>query len=337
MSPLLIALAVLSAAPAKKPARDAGAPDAGASAAAAAMPDAGAAQAAEPGKATLTAVWSESPHRGPILAVAFSRDGMKVATGAGDRVARVFDAASGKLLYELQGASTPVVALAFSPDGKRLATGENALVARLYALDTGKLEKELPHPDKVSGLAFSPDGTLLAVAGNTGTGQVYRVPDGAKAWEFSGRSVAFSADGKWLASAVPAGALRLWDAVKGRMKSEANTAPHQPWLTASADLGLAGTWNPSEKSARLWELRAGKAAGELKGHEKGVSSAALTLDGKYLATASEDLTLRLWDVPGRRFLGHTMLDQIAFIAFSSDGQRLAVGQGNRISVYAIAW
>lgn len=335
-SALLIALAVLSAAPVKKPARDAGAADAGVSASAF-VPDAGAAVAREPGKAVLTAVWNESPHRGPILAVAFSKDGSKIATGCGDRVARVFDAASGKLLYELQGASTPVVAVAFSPDGKRLATGEQALVARLYALDTGKLEKELPHPDKVSGLAFSPDGTLLAVAGNTGTGQVYKVPDGTRAWEFSGRSLAFSSDGKWLVTAVPAGALRLWDAVKGRMKSETNTAPHQPWLTASGDLNLAVTWNPAEKDARLWEVRAGKASGELKGHEKGISSAALSLDGTHLATASEDLTVRLWDVPGRRFLGHTILDQIGFIALSPDGQKLAVGQGNRIGLYAVAW
>lgn len=325
-----LALALLSAAPARK-ARDAGLPDAGAPAAAPSA-DAGAPLP----KATLTAGWSASPHRGPVLVVAFSKDGTRIATGAGDRVARIFDAATGKLLHELAGASTPVAAVAFSPDGKRLATGESALVVRLYSVDTGKLEREIPHPDKVSGLAFSPDGALLAVGGNTGTGQVYKVADGKKAWDFSGRAAAFSADGKALVSAVPAGALRLWDA-SGKKVGEVSTAPHQPWLAAGGNLELAATWNPADKVVRLWDVRGGKAAGKLEGHEKGVSSVTVTADGARAASASEDHTLRLWDLRAQRFAGHAVIDQLAFLAFAADGKRLAVAQGVRLTLYQVAW
>lgn len=332
MSPVALGLglALLAAAPAQK-ARDGGAPDGGAPAPASAV-DAG----TPPAKATLTPGWSASPHRGPVLAVAFSRDGAKIATGAGDRVARIFDAATGKLLHELPGASTQVSAVAFSPDGKRLATGESALVVRLYAVDTGKLEREIPHPDKVSAVAFSPDGALLAVGGSTGTGQVYAVADGKKAWDFSGRAVAFSVDGKAMVSAVPAGALRLWDPA-GKRLGEVSTAPHQPWLAAGGDLSVTATWNPGEKVLRLWDVRGAKAAGKLEGHEKGISSVAVTADGARAASASEDHTLRLWDLRAQRFAGHAVIDQLAFLAFAPDGKRLAVAQGARLTLYQVAW
>jgi WD40 repeat protein len=227
--------------------------------------------------------------------------------------------------------------VAFSPDGKLLAPGEGAMVVRIFRADTGKHAREFPHPDKVSGLAFSPDGALLAVSGNTGTGQVYKVADGKKGWEYQGRVGAFSADGKSFVTAVPAGAIRHWDAVTGKLKGEVKTAPHQPWLAASADLVAVVSWNPLEKDVRRWDLATGTSAGELKGHEKNVSSVAVSSDGAHAASASEDQTLRLWNLPSGHFAGHMVLEHIAFLAFAPSGRQLAVAQGNRLELYAVAW
>lgn len=73
-------------------------------------------------------------HDGPVTAVAFSRDGTRVATGGADKTARVFDAETGKELAVLRGHKGPVSAVAFGPDADRLATGSADKAVRLWEL-----------------------------------------------------------------------------------------------------------------------------------------------------------------------------------------------------------
>jgi WD40 repeat protein len=73
-----------------------------------------------------------------VYAVAFSPDGTRVATGSGDRSARVFDAATGAEISRLDHGS-PVYAVAFSPDGTRVATSSGDRSARVWCADHGQL------------------------------------------------------------------------------------------------------------------------------------------------------------------------------------------------------
>ena len=69
---------------------------------------------------------------GPVAAVAFSPDGTRVLTGSGDIMARLWDAASGKVVASLAGHTDSVTAVAFSPDGTRVLTGSQDNTARLW-------------------------------------------------------------------------------------------------------------------------------------------------------------------------------------------------------------
>jgi WD40 repeat protein len=68
-----------------------------------------------------------------VLAVAFSPDGTRLATGSDDNRARVWDAASGQQLLEVRHGKR-VRAVAFSPDGTRLATGSDDKSVQIWSV-----------------------------------------------------------------------------------------------------------------------------------------------------------------------------------------------------------
>ncbi len=102
-------------------------------------------------------------HEGPVLGMAFSRDGTKVVTACADGKVRVFSVPSWKLLRTLSGNNGPVHWAEFSPNGNWVASAGQDTTVRIWSVATGKLVQTLSesqHPLLTVG--FSPDGKYLA-------------------------------------------------------------------------------------------------------------------------------------------------------------------------------
>ena len=97
--------------------------------------------------------------------VAFSPDGARIVTCGNDGTARVWDAATGKLLLTLAGHTGVIVTARFSPDGIRIATASLDGTNRVWDATTGK---ELLSVEGVFtfDVEFTPDGKRLVIGGN---------------------------------------------------------------------------------------------------------------------------------------------------------------------------
>jgi len=264
-------------------------------------------------------------HEGPIYDVAFSPDGKLIATSSLDNTARIWDAASGKVLVQLKHGAR-VVALTFSPDGKRLATASYDDKARVWNVSSSQEPVALPLGGRGYDVVFSPDGKWLATAGQDGYARVWDADSGQelqhRAHTDAVNRVAFSPDGKWLATASQDGSACVLEAASGKeLACFRHDGPVRS-VTFKPD-GKALATSSDDNSARVWDLATGKPLVRLA-HEGDVMVVAYSPDGKTLATASADKTARLWDATSGNPLARFELGgQVSDVVFSPDGRVLA--------------
>ena len=287
-----------------------------------------------------------------VYSVAFSPDG-KILVGDGAHGVRLWNVTTGhQIRSPITGHTGPVGSVALSPDGKTLA-GVGAHGVRLWSVTTGR---QIGHPltghtNFVESLAFSPDGKTLAGGGYTAYRGQNRVQVWVRMWDvatgrpighpLTGRtgdvgSVAFSPDGKTLATASGDGTVQMWDVATGRLirnlfvghTSGVSSRVSVAFSPDGKTLASGGT----NGTVRLWNVATGRQIGNpLTGHTGPVGSLAFSPDGNTLASGSDDGTVRLWDVTVGRQIGDPLTGHtcwVGSVAFSPDGKTLASGGTN---------
>jgi WD40 repeat protein/energy-coupling factor transporter ATP-binding protein EcfA2 len=277
-------------------------------------------------------------HSAPVERVSFSGDSRWLATGGPGDPARLFQVEDPNV--EPVVLAGPVTALGFSADDRWLAIGSDHGSARLWSTDQlASQPVVVGHDDEVTAISFGPNGRLA-----TGTaGNVTRLwslddpgaePEVLEQTEVAGaeraqvETIAFSPDGRLLATGSGDRQLRLWTLGP----SGSQLLYEQPLDAGVNDLAFSADGDlvaiaVKDEAVLLWDV-AERSFERLEGHNAEVLSVAFSPDGLRLATGSLDGEILVWnledlDAPRQRLNSHT--ERVTSMAFDGEGGRFASG------------
>jgi WD40 repeat protein/tRNA A-37 threonylcarbamoyl transferase component Bud32 len=279
---------------------------------------------------------------GTVQTVAISPDGKLIAAGGGfyrpraEGWLKVWDAASGEPVWSLPPTSgTTVMSLAFHPGGQSLAVGygrysdlnhvgyvrfRRTRDGEPLGDDFGKLV------GGVNAVVFDREGRRLALAAlerievrDAETHTLVKAMPGHTKWAYC---LAFSPDGRLLASGGWDNKIKLWDLASDAQVREIQG--HRGFveeISFSPD-GRQLASVSEDRSARLWELATGREQAAFHGHSGSVFALAFHPDGRRILSGGLDGTIKVWDVVRSRPNGFGTRGWVVSLEFREGGRRV---------------
>jgi WD40 repeat protein/serine/threonine protein kinase len=280
-------------------------------------------------------------HSEPVLSVAISSDGSKIASGSEDNSIRLWDANHGTELRKFDGHSGTVRCVLFSPDDKRIISGSSDDTIKIWST-TGQIIRTLTgHTNDVTCLAV---GRQKIISGSTdGTIRIWDAGTGKELKKISDHNDVVTCltmshpDGEQIISGSFDKTIRVRDASDGSAQFHFKCDAEVLSLAASPD-GRLLVSGGNDNVITIWDLREQQEVDKLAGHKAGVSAVGFSHDGRLIISGSYDRKMKIWDVNSAvEIYSRTWrANSITTAAFTPDDERIVWGSAKG-TVYACVW
>jgi WD40 repeat protein len=262
------------------------------------------------GPATAGGAWS----------VAFTPDSHTLIAGYGDGQLREWRVADGQVVGTLSGHTATVTGVAVTADGRQILSASADATLRVWDRRQGTLQRTITSTvGALSSLTLSPDGQQIAAGGEWGHVGLWQFSDGSPVRVLADphtnhvlppqTAVAFKPDNQAVGSAAPAykGPVTVWRVAGGILLNRINVVGDPIRAFSGGEdvmstIAYAGSsrWIATNRDEEvwLWDTADNSRAALWKGHSRAVRSLAVSPDGRWLASGSDDATVRLWPLTG---------------------------------------
>jgi mono/diheme cytochrome c family protein len=235
--------------------------------------------------------------RGEVYAVAFGGEDKRLLTAGSDRLVRLWDLGTNKVVRAFAGHTGSIRSIVMSPYGKHCASAGDDRSVRVWDLESGEEVAALTgHADAVTALAWSTDGQHILSASRDGT-------------------------------------LRWWDSAQAKPLARLEGHIGPVLSVALAPDGLTALSGGNDKTIRLWGLAQGNELHCFKGHANAVIQVQFDTSGREFFSSSSqhqgsDQCWRRWDLASRKEIGARgpgSEQRFGCAAFAPDGKQVIVG------------
>jgi len=266
----------------------------------------------------------------PGRSIAYSPNGLMLASGSWDSKLRLWDVDSGKLIVTMEGHEDSIYSVQFSPGGQLLATSSGDGTVKIWDVNRKKFVREMQgHKGAVTSIDFSSDGLLLISGGTDKTVRIWNVDNGEQLNSFTEHQgviydVKFSPDDLTAASVSEDKSIILRNISTGKVI--ATIVDSYKILTTidfSTD-GLTLAFGVEDGSINLWNTEGKKITTTLTGHKDAVVGIEFSTDGKTLISSALENTIKVWDIENKELVSsYRTKDLINGITYSPDNKSIA--------------